>query len=159
MRSSGLDPLMQQLFIQMLREARTEGRTVFLSSHVLSEVQAVCDRVGILREGRLQTVDRIDALTKVDFRWVILTLKQPIPTATFERLPGVDAVSAADDTTLRLRLRGDFDPLLRALDGQYVIDLRTQEPTLEEAFLTYYGDMPVLNGGRRTATADKEMVR
>ncbi len=157
--SSGLDPLMQQLFIQMLREARAEGRTIFLSSHVLSEVQAVCDRVGILRDGRLQMVDRIDALTKVDFRWVTLKLKQPIPASAFEHLPGVEAAEVTEAASIRLRLHGDFDPLLRALEDQYVIDLRTEEPTLEEAFLAYYGDLPAVNGARRATTTEKEMVR
>lgn len=157
--SSGLDPLMQQLFIQLLREARDDGQTIFLSSHMLSEVQAVCDRVAILRDGRLQAVDRVDALTRVDFYWVNLRLREGVNLDLFRDVPGVNDVSVNGDQ-IRLRLNGDFDPLLRALDGHYVLDVRTEDPSLEEIFLNYYGDLPLLNGQKRKAQAkDKERVQ
>ncbi|MCC6616949.1 MAG: ABC transporter ATP-binding protein [Anaerolineae bacterium] len=157
--SSGLDPLMQQLFIQLLREARDNGQTIFLSSHMLSEVQAVCDRVAILRDGRLQTIDRVDALTHVDFYWVNLRLREGVSLDLFRDLPGVNDVSVNGDQ-IRLRLNGDFEPLLQALDGHYIVDVRTEDPTLEEVFLNYYGDLPLLNGHKRAAQAkDKERVK
>jgi ABC-2 type transport system ATP-binding protein len=153
--TSGLDPLMQQIFIQMIEEIRQEGRTVFLSSHVLSEVQAVCDRVAILREGRLQTVDSVTALTKVDFRWVTLRLREPVPSALVSNLPGVQDVKA-DGSTLQLRLQGDFDPLLRTIGDRYVVDIHTQDASLEEIFLTYYGDAP--NGRNRKQNDPQKAV-
>jgi ABC-2 type transport system ATP-binding protein len=136
--SSGLDPLMQQTFNQMMLEARDEGRTVFLSSHVLSEVQAICDRVGILRQGKLEAVERVDKLTHVDFRWITVRFREPFAASNLVNVPGATEVKL-NGNTLKLRLTGDFDPLLRAIDGQYVEDLRVQEPTLEEIFLNYYG--------------------
>lgn len=138
--TTGLDPLMQQTFYELMREIQREGRTVFLSSHVLSEVQAICDRVGILRSGQLKAVERISDLTHAEFRWVTLRLRsQDSITARLAAVPGVSHVEAQDDT-LKLRLAGDFDPLLRALHDSYVIDLQMHEPTLEEIFLTFYGN-------------------
>lgn len=148
--SSGLDPLMQQTFNQLMLEARDEGRTVFLSSHVLSEVQAICDRVGILRLGRLEAVERVDRLTSVDFRWITVRFREPFPASKLVGVPGATEVTLQDNT-LRLRLAGDFDPLLRAIEGQYVEDLRVQEPTLEEVFLNYYGASNHNNHNHREA--------
>jgi ABC-2 type transport system ATP-binding protein len=123
-----------------MREVRNEGRTVFLSSHVLSEVQAICDRVGILRTGDLKTVERVSDLTHADFRWVTLELRDGVQLATkLEALAGVSQVST-EDGLLKLRLTGDFDPLLRALGDAYVVDLRVHEPSLEEIFLAFYGN-------------------
>ena len=135
--SSGLDPLMQQTFNQLMLETKSEGRTVFLSSHVLGEVQAICDRVGILNAGQLQMVSRVDALTHAAFRWVTVRVRGPVSALHLAGIPGVDDVTVADDV-VRLRLTGDFDPLLRALDGTYVEDVEIERPTLEEIFLTYY---------------------
>ncbi len=142
--TSGLDPLMQQTFNQLMLEAQAEGRTVFLSSHLLSEVQAICDRVGILRDGRLQAVESIERLTQVDFRWITLRLRDGAAAVNLNTVPGISAIQP-NGSALRFRMTGDFDPLLRALNGHYVVDLRVQEPTLEEIFLTYYD-----NGARST---------
>ncbi len=142
--SSGLDPLMQQTFNQLMQEARAEGRTVFLSSHILSEVQAICDRVGILRNGKLEAVQRVDELMHADYRFVTLRFRDPVKASLVAGVPGVSNVSA-EGKTLRLHLIGDFDPLLRVLDGSYVQDLEVQEPTLEEVFLKYYGALPAVN--------------
>ncbi len=139
--SSGLDPLMQQTFNQMMREYRDSGRTVFLSSHVLNEVQAICDRVGILRDGDLKAVESIDKLTNVEFRWVTLHFRDAVPTTwkgTLEKLDSVTDIEIAGKE-LSLRLNGDFDPILRAVGDGYVENIHIQDPTLEEIFLTYYG--------------------
>jgi ABC-2 type transport system ATP-binding protein len=153
--TSGLDPLMQQTFYQVALQARAEGRTIFMSSHILSEVQAICDRVGILREGQLQAVERVDALTHVDFHWITLRFREQANAADLAHVPHVSDLEV-DGNTVKLRLAGDFDPLLRAINGYYVEDLRVQEPTLEEIFLTYYGDnVPVQNHQRQSA-AQKE---
>jgi ABC-2 type transport system ATP-binding protein len=148
--TSGLDPLMQQVFIQLMQEARQNGQTVFLSSHMLSEVQAVCDRVSIIRSGKLQTVDSVTALTNVDFRWVTLRLRESVSRVLLDAVPGAGEITV-DGNSVRLRLTGEIDPLIRALGDRYIVDLRTQDPTLEEVFLTYYGDLPAVNGHSRRA--------
>jgi ABC-2 type transport system ATP-binding protein len=136
--TSGLDPLMQQLFNELMLEVRKEGRTVFLSSHMLGEVQAICDRVGILRGGELKAVESVASLTHANFRWVTLRLREPIAPSQLSTLADVSDVSSVDGG-LKLRLSGDFDPLLRALSPYYVRNIEVAEPTLEEIFLSYYG--------------------
>ncbi len=138
--TGGLDPLMQQIFNEIMRETRAGGRSVFLSSHLLAEVQAICDRVGILRQGKLITVEQVSRLTQVGFRWVSLQVREV--GALPGRLDAIDGVSdvSVEDNSLRLRLSGDFDPLLRALQECYVEELHVHEPSLEEIFLAYYGD-------------------
>ena len=138
--TGGLDPLMQQIFNEIMLETRAEGRSVFLSSHLLAEVQAICDRVGILRQGKLITVEQVSRLTQVGFRWVSMQLREV--GALPGRLEAIDGVSdvSVEDNNLRLRLSGDFDPLLRALQECYVEELHVHEPSLEEIFLAYYGD-------------------
>jgi len=137
--SSGLDPLMQQTFYQLLREARAEGRTVFLSSHILSEVQTICDRVGILRDGILRAVESVEALTHVEFRRIRIRAREEIPAGCLENVAGVSEVRL-QGRTAELQLHGDFDPLLRALSNFYIEDVRQHDPSLEEIFLAYYGD-------------------
>ncbi len=140
--TSGLDPLMQQTFNEMMRNYRDTGKTVFLSSHVLSEVQSICDRVGILRDGDLKAVETIEKLTHVEFRWVEVKFKDmvnPTLSTQLSRLDGVNHIEH-DNNTLRLQLRGDFDPLLRTISGEYIKDLRVHDPTLEEIFLAFYSD-------------------
>lgn len=137
--SSGLDPLMQQTFYQLLREARDEGRTVFLSSHILSEVQTICDRVGILRDGILRAVESVEALTHVEFRRIRIRAREEIPVGLLEQVAGVSGVRL-QGRTAELQLHGDFDPLLRALADLYIEDVRQHDPSLEEIFLAYYGD-------------------
>ena len=138
--TGGLDPLMQQIFNEIMHETRAEGRSVFLSSHLLAEVQAICDRVGILRQGKLITVEQVSRLTQVGFRWVSMQLREvgALP-GRLEAIAGVSDVSV-EDNSVRLRLSGDFDPLLRALQECYVEELHVHEPSLEEIFLAYYGD-------------------
>jgi ABC-2 type transport system ATP-binding protein len=150
--TGGLDPLMQQIFNEIILEVKGEGRTVFLSSHILSEVQAICDRVGILRNGELKAVERVTDLTHAEFRWVTLRLEEIVEPEQLAGIPGVSDVTR-EDGALRLRLNGDFDPLLRALSPYYVRDIRVQEPSLEEIFLTYYG-----NGSRLTHGAAERVL-
>ncbi|MGB7338253.1 MAG: ABC transporter ATP-binding protein [Phototrophicaceae bacterium] len=148
--TSGLDPLMQQIFNQMMHEYKETGRTVFLSSHVLSEVQAICDRVGILRDGQLKAVEDVEKLTHVEFRNVKITLRDAVPQAWIPRLQATAGVSAihTHDNMLTLKLNGDFDPLLRAIGDGYVIDLHMEDPTLEDIFLAFYGEEDKLSTGQ-----------
>lgn len=145
--TTGLDPLMQQTFITLMREARAAGQTIFLSSHLLSEVQAICDRVGIIREGRLRAVERVEKLTHVDFRWVSVRFREPVAADLFAHLPGAANVEM-NGRTVKLRYTGDFDPLLRAVSPYYVEHLQVQEPTLEEIFLSYYNNNGEQAGSR-----------
>jgi ABC-2 type transport system ATP-binding protein len=139
--TNGLDPLMQQTFHELMIEARNDGRTVFLSSHILSEVQQICERVAILRDGKLQAVERVSDLTRVQFHWVTIRFRRPVDPVRLKGIPGVSDVSVegAGGDTLRFRLSGDFDPVLRAVNDQYLTEVRIHEPSLEEIFLTYYG--------------------
>src|SRR3990170_2396667 len=136
--TAGLDPLVQQSFFELVREARTEGRTVFLSSHVLSEVERTCDRAAIIREGRLARVDRVEALRDLAHHQVELRFSGPIPTAVFESRPGVSHVTA-DQHVLRMRVSGPITPVVRAAARFELLDFVSREPTLEETFLAEYG--------------------
>lgn len=143
--SSGLDPLMQQTFNQLMLEAKANGQTVFLSSHVLNEVQAICDRVGILRDGKLQAVETVERLTRVDFRKVTLKFREAVSPLLVSSVAGVSKVSAEGANVLSLQLAGDFDPLLKAVSSAYVQDILVETPTLEDIFLTFYGGQPANN--------------
>ncbi len=139
--NSGLDPLLQQVFHTLLNEVRDEGRTVFLSSHTLSEVERVADRVGIIRAGALIVVERIDALKLKAIRHVDFQFATPIGAGLFE---GVDAVREVhvDGHNARVTFEGDVNALLHTVvsAGEHVVSLTSRESDLEEIFLTYYRD-------------------
>jgi ABC-2 type transport system ATP-binding protein len=136
--TSGLDPLVQQTFSAVIRETVGDGRTVFLSSHVLSEVEKTCDRVAIIRDGRLVRVDRVDALRDLAHHQVELRFAGPVPASAFEHLAGVSDVSAADHV-LRLRVTGPISPVVQAAARFELLDFVSREPSLEETFLAEYG--------------------
>ncbi len=138
--TGGLDPLVQQTFHTMMDEYRDKGKTVFLSSHVLSEVQAICDRVGILRDGELKAVESVEKITNVEFNWVDVSFRDAIPAGLQQKLQNMPSIRdvSANGARVRMRMIGDFDPLLRAISDGYVETLHIEEPTLEEIFLAYY---------------------
>jgi ABC-2 type transport system ATP-binding protein len=136
--TSGLDPLVQQSFYERVREARGEGRTIFLSSHILSEVERTCDRVAIIRDGRLVKVDSIEGLRDLAHHQVELRFSGPVPTEAFSKLPGVSDVAAVDHV-LRMRVSGPITPVVRAAASYELLDFVSREPTLEETFLAQYG--------------------
>jgi ABC-2 type transport system ATP-binding protein len=140
--TSGLDPLVQQSFYTLVREAKAEGRTVFLSSHILSEVERTCDRVAIIRDGRLVKVDRVAALRDLAHHQVELRFAGAVPAAEFAALPGVSDVMA-DDHVLRMRVSGAIMPVVRAAAKFELLDFVSREPSLEETFLAEYGQAPV----------------
>ncbi len=141
--SSGLDPLVQREFQAMLREVVGEGRTVFLSSHTLSEVQRVADRVAIIRHGRLQAVETVTDLRSKAIRRVEFEFNSPVEASTFEALPGVRSVDVHDHRAV-LSYDGRMDELLKVATARYhVVDITSQPADLEEIFLTYYRDEPV----------------
>jgi ABC-2 type transport system ATP-binding protein len=136
--TSGLDPLVQQTFFAVLRETVADGHTVFLSSHVLSEAEKACDRVAIIRGGRIAMVDRVDALRDLAAHQVELRFTGPVPAAEFERLPGVTEV-VAEDHVLRMHVAGSIDPVIKAAARFELADFVSREPSLEETFLAQYG--------------------
>jgi len=136
--TSGLDPLVQQTFFAVLHEAVAAGATVFLSSHILSEVEKVADRVGIIREGRLVKVGAVADLRDLAHHQVELRFGGPVPAAAFEALPGVSDVEV-DDHLLRLRVSGPIIPVVQAAARYELLDFVSREPSLEETFLAQYG--------------------
>jgi ABC-2 type transport system ATP-binding protein len=147
--TSGLDPLVQQSFYSLVREAKGEGRTVFLSSHILSEVERTCDHVAIIRDGRLVRVDRTEALRDLAHHQVEIRFTDSAPAAAFSALPGVSDV-VVEDHSLRLRVFGPITPVVQAAAHYELLDFVSREPTLEETFLAEYGQAPVevANHGR-----------
>jgi len=123
--TAGLDPLIQQSFFDLMREARGEGRTIFLSSHIIDEVERSCDRVAIIREGRLVRVGTVEALRDLSHHQVELTFAGPVPLDAFAGLPGVSH-----------------------LEPEELLDFTSREPSLEETFLAEYGreSVDVRNG-------------
>jgi ABC-2 type transport system ATP-binding protein len=136
--TSGLDPLVQQTFYGIIRETKAEGRTVFLSSHILSEVERTCDRVAIIRDGRLVRVGRTDEVRDLAHHQVEVVFSGTVPTAEFSALPGVSEV-VADDHTLRMRVSGSMAPIVQAAARHDLLDFVSREPSLEETFLAEYG--------------------
>ena len=135
--TGGLDPLIQQEFYRILGEARANGSTVFLSSHVLSEVEHVCDRVGILRQGRLIRVAELEELHDIHFHTVEIVFDGPPPLEKLGRVPGLEQL-VRQGTHVGFTLHGDFNGLFQALAGSKVVNLSSHEPTLEEVFLAYF---------------------
>jgi ABC-2 type transport system ATP-binding protein len=135
--TSGLDPLNQQEFYRMVEEARARGATVFLSSHVLSEVEHLCTRVGIIRRGRLVRLAGLEELRGLHYHRVEVRFAGPPPEAAVRAAPGVEKVHV-DGFHLTCEVRGEFAALLAAVGQEKVVSLTSREPTLEEMFLEYY---------------------
>ena len=137
--TSGLDPLNQQEFDGMVMEARDEGRTVFLSSHVLSEVEKTCTRVGIIREGRLVRIGGVAELKDIKRYEITISFAHPIQVETFARLEGVTDVQALNGgSAVRLAMQGAADSVIKAAAQYPVVSLTSYEPSLEDVFLRYY---------------------
>jgi ABC-2 type transport system ATP-binding protein len=135
--SEGLDPLMQRAFYEILEDLRNDGRTIFFSSHILSEVERICDRVAIVRRGRLVALEDVGSLLARRKRNVELRFDGEAP--VLDRLVGISEVRIVGDR-LTCRLEGDVDPFLRAIADTHVIDLTIEPARLEDAFLEYYAD-------------------
>jgi ABC-2 type transport system ATP-binding protein len=135
--TSGLDPLHQQEFYGIVRDARARGATIFISSHVLSEVEHVCDRVGIVRDGHLATVSALEDLIGMRAFRVEIDFADAVPVDRLRAVEGLDKLEISDHRVTAL-LRGTFEPLMAAIAGSRVTGFTSREPSLEEIFLTYY---------------------
>jgi ABC-2 type transport system ATP-binding protein len=137
--TNGLDPINQQEFTRMVVEAREAGSTVFLSSHILSEVEQTCNRVGIIREGQLVRVGSVAELKDIKRHEITITFANSVPAAAFKTLAGVEQVETlADGHTLRLDVSGSADAVVKAAAQYPVVTLTSHEPSLEDIFLRYY---------------------
>jgi ABC-2 type transport system ATP-binding protein len=153
--TSGLDPLMQREFRTLVSEARTDGRTVFLSSHNLREVERSCDRVGVIREGRLVEVGPVQALLGEHWRSVNLILAEPVAPTTFD-MAGIEVVSNAG-RDVHLMVRGDLGPFLRRISDLEVHDMEMTTPDIEDVFLRFYRS-PSAGAGGGTGRPDATEV-
>jgi ABC-2 type transport system ATP-binding protein len=136
--TGGLDPLAQQEFYAILRETTGEGRSVLLSSHVLSEVQRVADRVGVLREGRLVAVDRLDSLRERSLHHIRATFADAVDPAAFTALPGVRDLHLDDHSLTCSAPETALDAVIKEVGRHTVVDFECAEAELEETFLAYY---------------------
>jgi ABC-2 type transport system ATP-binding protein len=137
--TNGLDPLNQQEFNRMVAEARDAGSTVFLSSHILTEVEQMCNRVGIIREGHLVRVGGVAELKDIKRHFVVITFADSVPIETFKALDGVEQVEALPDgRTLRISVQGTADAVVKAAAQHPVVTIISHEPSLEDIFMRYY---------------------
>ena len=136
--TSGLDPLNQQEFYKLVAEVRADGRSIFLSSHILPEVEHTCDRVGIIREGRLVKVGGVSELRDLRQRVLEAQFGGPAQAAWFSALPGVISVATDEPNTARITLTGDMADALRVAVEHGALNVTTHEPSLEDIFLRFY---------------------
>jgi ABC-2 type transport system ATP-binding protein len=135
--TSGLDPLHQQEFYGLVRDAKARGATIFISSHVLSEVEHVCDRVGIIRDGHLATIGPLDQLVGMRAHRIEIEFADGPPIERLRAIDGFEQIAVEDHRVTGL-FRGNFEPLLAALASAHVTKFESREPSLEEIFLGFY---------------------
>ncbi len=150
--TGGLDPLNQQEFYNLCRETRDAGATVFLSSHILSEVEHISDRVGIIRDGRLVKTLKLSELHEIRVHQVEIEFAGTVPLDAIRAAQGVDRVEAKDHR-VRCVVQGSFESLMKALSGATVVNFVSHEPSLEEIFLTFYRGAGPVKAGETGSTA------
>lgn len=136
--TSGLDPLIQKEVIGLLRETNAGGATIFFSSHILSEVENVAERVAIIRAGEIVEVAETESLTRRRLNRLTISFKRSIDVNDLSRLPGIEVLSQAGQTSVTLQVTGDMEVLVQALGKMPVLNLETENSNLEETFLNYY---------------------
>ena len=136
--TSGLDPLMQRAVLRLVTEARAEGATVFFSSHNLSEVQDIAERVAIIRRGEVVEVAETTSLINRALRRVSIRFEQPVDDSALMRVPGVNLLARGDGASVLLQVAGKMDSLIKTLAAFPISDFETERPSLEEVFLAYY---------------------
>ncbi len=143
--TTGLDPLMQQEFYKIVLEEKKKGRTVFLSSHILAEVEAICDRVGIIREGRLIVVEKMSTFKRKTGKVLNVEFGEKVDPGVFTRLQGVSDVREEGERALVMTVSTHIDEVIKELARHTVVDLTYDEVSLEHLFLKYYGRDNVSN--------------
>jgi ABC-type multidrug transport system ATPase subunit len=152
----GLDPLNQQEFYRMVEESHAEDRTVFLSSHILAEVEHTCNQVGIIREGRLVKVDEVANLKSMKQHSLEISFAAPASPEVFAHLPGVlDVRSGRDRLEMHLTVQGELREVLKVAVQHNAIDIATHEPSLEEIFLRFYKGVPRTDIQQAPATVEQ----
>jgi ABC-2 type transport system ATP-binding protein len=136
--TAGLDPLMQQEFYRIIEACREEGHTAFVSSHNLPEVERLCDRVGIIREGRMVDLVEVASFKERALRRLEVRFASPPPPGAFDQVPGLRDLRV-DDSVLHCDVKGSMDPLIKAIAAYEVTNVLSHETSLEEVFLAYYG--------------------
>jgi ABC-2 type transport system ATP-binding protein len=136
--TAGLDPLMQQEVLGLIRQANTDGTTVFFSSHIMSEVQAIASRLAMIRQGVIVEVAEPQVLIDRALVRATVRFKQPVDASALSGVPGVTVLAWDDHSSVTLQVQGDMDALLKALAKHPVRALETARPSLEDVFLTYY---------------------
>jgi ABC-2 type transport system ATP-binding protein len=135
--TTGLDPLMQSVFFELLRSENRKGMTIFFSSHILSDVQMICKRVAVIKEGKIIQLEDIDNLRKKQLKKVSVEFINRINKDTF-RLPGVESTISGPGNILILMYSGNINELVAFLSGMQILNLTIEEPSLDEIFLHYY---------------------
>ena len=135
--SSGLDPLLQKVFNEFLLEEQARGKTIFMSSHIMSEVEKVCHRIAVIRKGELVTVEEVETLREKAGQRVTVEFGDPVTEEELSRIPGVSMVRRSNGH-YQFNVSGSMDPLIKALSRHEVILLHAEEAPLEEVFLKFY---------------------
>jgi ABC-2 type transport system ATP-binding protein len=135
--SSGLDPLLQKVFNEFLLEEQARGKTIFMSSHIMSDVEKVCRRVAVIRQGELVTVEEVETLREKAGQRVTIEFGDPVTIEELARIPGVSLVRQSN-RHYQFNVSGSMDPLIKALSQHEVIRLHAEEAPLEEVFLKFY---------------------
>jgi len=135
--SSGLDPLMQQITIELIQEARQNGSTIFLSSHIFSEIDKVAERVGFVKEGKLIVEESLEILKSNAMKYIVIYFKETIPLNLFDNIKNVNLIET-NKNVVKLNIFGPIDEIIKVISKYEIIDLTTQDPTLEELFMNYY---------------------
>ena len=136
--TQGLDPLVQQEVLKMIKEAREGGATVFFSSHIMSEVEAIADRVGIIRKGRMVEVAEPASLAERSLNRARVRFGEKVEQEALAKIEGISVLSSSNGLEMLVEVEGEMDKLIKALAKYSVSDFETQRPSLEEIFLAYY---------------------
>jgi ABC-2 type transport system ATP-binding protein len=137
--SSGLDPLLQRAFNEFLLEEQARGKTIFMSSHIMSDVEKVCQRVAVIRQGEIVTVEEVEKLREKAGQRVTVEFGDTVAPEELARIPGVSMVSKnSNNSSYHFNISGNMDPLIKALSHHEVVRLNAEEAPLEEVFLKFY---------------------
>jgi ABC-2 type transport system ATP-binding protein len=136
--TSGLDPLMQQEVLNVLKQAKQDGATVFFSSHIIGEVEAIAERVAVIRKGVIVEVVSPEQLSAMQIRRVRVVFASPVSASDFSAIEGVNVLPQEEAHIVRFEVSGEIDAVIKAIARHTVVDLTMERPTLEEAFMAYY---------------------